>query len=603
MNNYLKKSLSDFPGYTPSATVEQISSEIGIPASKIFKLDTGENPEMEALISKKIPVELQFYMYPDPVCTDLIKLLSRYCGVDSDQILCGNGSDEIIDLVIRAVVEKNEEIIISPPTFPMYQFYAKLNGARIIEVNRNDDLSINTGQIIKKISSKTKLIIIDTPGNPTGDITPLSRLEKILKKGIPVIADEAYFEYGKVTALPLLKRYPNLIISRTLSKWAGLAGLRIGYAIARKEFIAGLLSIKPPYNINSLTQVFSVRVMQNPKPLLKKLDVQLKIRDELIEKLSQIPQLRVYPSRGAYILIKPKSSALQLQKALKTAGILVKTVNQANLQNAVKISLPSKTGAEILLKEIRNYFSRFNFDGLIFDMDGVLVDVTESYRQAIAKTVGFFTRKTGDFSTEIIMIKSIPGFNNDWDTSYMLIKLIQNQTGLNDFPENTRPLTIREKNSPLYKQIKEVFQTFYLGGQSDNNPDLKVSQPLRLKEKLLISKPFLQKLSGKYKLGIATSRPREEALFALKQFSIAGYFDEKFVVAREDVPQEKPAPDVLIEVRKRMKIKNPVYIGDTVNDFIAAESALIPFVFVGEKQLGDFQIDSVNGLKGGIINV
>lgn len=201
------------------------------------------------------------------------------------------------------------------------------------------------------------------------------------------------------------------------------------------------------------------------------------------------------------------------------------------------------------------------YDGLIFDMDGVLVDVSQSYRQAIRQTAGYFLKRNVLMS-EVDLIKNKVGMNNDWDASYVLI----NKPEIN------------------YNTVKDYFQKLYLGDRKNIG--------LIDKEKLLISKQNLQLLKNKYKkLGIATGRPKEEAEYVIKKNNLEKIFD--CIVAMEDVVKGKPAPDSILAVIKKLCLKQTVYIGDSPSDVIASEKAQIPSIFVGRQNIGTIRFQTV----------
>ncbi len=214
-------------------------------------------------------------------------------------------------------------------------------------------------------------------------------------------------------------------------------------------------------------------------------------------------------------------------------------------------------------------------DGIIFDMDGVLVDVSQSYRRAIMLT-------SGKNPKYVDKIKLLAGFNNDWDATYALIY------GIN---KRLKPTARRFKK---YTEVKDRFQLIYLGKNFDG---------LILNEKRLINFSTLSALAKIYKLGIATSRPRQEALFALKNLGLIKFFDERFIVAQEDAKREKPAPDPLLEAKNRLGVKQPIYVGDSVNDVIAAKKAKMPCVYIGDQKLGNFNIKNINLLEDAIYSV
>lgn len=226
-------------------------------------------------------------------------------------------------------------------------------------------------------------------------------------------------------------------------------------------------------------------------------------------------------------------------------------------------------------------------DSVIFDMDGVLVDVSQSYRVAIEKTVNFFLKCKGlsikATLEDVTEIKNLTGFNNDWDATYVLLAFLSKGVKREKFRKEIQTFPEINKKNKEYKKIREVFQTFY--------------QNLNSSEKCLISKKLLARLINmNLKLGIATGRPREEALFAVRNFNLQAFFPENYIVALEDTAKEKPSPDPLIEVKKRMQVKNPVYVGDTISDVVTAKKAKMPCIFIGDGNLGDFQIKNVNKL-------
>jgi HAD superfamily hydrolase (TIGR01548 family) len=197
-----------------------------------------------------------------------------------------------------------------------------------------------------------------------------------------------------------------------------------------------------------------------------------------------------------------------------------------------------------------------NFDGLIFDMDGVLVDVSQSYRKAIRQTAGYFLKRNV-LMAEVDEIKSKVGMNNDWDATYALI---------ND-------LTI------TYESVRAYFQKIYLGGLINN-------------EKLFISKETLLLLKNRYKkLGIATGRPKEEANYVIQKNGLQGIFD--CIIAMEDVINSKPSPDSILAVIKKLNLKQTIYIGDSPNDAIAAKRANIPSIFVGKQNIGTIKFQNI----------
>lgn len=356
ISQLVRPELKKFISYKASPALGEISREIGIPMEEIIKLDAGENPYVENLQNKKLLFNMKFYPYPDSQCILLRQKLALYTRYPPEWIICGNGSDEMIDLLIRTFVSARDEIIISPPTFPMYQFYGQLAGAKIKSVLRTENMSIDAEEIFNSINKKTKLIFIDSPANPAGTVMSEDAVKKLLSGKNIVVVDEAYFEYSSKTVLPLVKRYSNLVVLRTFSKWAGLAGLRIGYIIANPQIINIISSIKSPYNINSAAQTMACFVLDNKEKFLQKIKKIIFYRNLFIKELSRFPELKVYPSEGAYVVFQPKTKAAKIAVFLKGRGILVKEINQPLMKNCVRINLGMPKEMDKLIFQLRRFY-------------------------------------------------------------------------------------------------------------------------------------------------------------------------------------------------------------------------------------------------------
>lgn len=251
---------------------------------------------------------------------------------------------------------------------------------------------------------------------------------------------------------------------------------------------------------------------------------------------------------------------------------------------------------------------RINCDGIIFDMDGVLVDVSKSYRQAIKQTVELvlqikFGIKINVETKDIETLRRIPGFNNDWDLSFELARFLSAGIRRDRFFKEAKIVDVTIRRTNVYRQIKDIFQWFYLGDKLFRNiyrrsTPFAPQKGLIEAERALLDLNTLSLLSQRFTLGVVTSRPRFEALFALGNLNITPKFiKEEFVVAQEDSVKEKPEPDPLLEAQRRINAKNPIYIGDTINDVVAAQRAGIFCVYVGKRRLGDIQVNNINGIK------
>ena len=236
-------------------------------------------------------------------------------------------------------------------------------------------------------------------------------------------------------------------------------------------------------------------------------------------------------------------------------------------------------------------------DAVLFDMDGTLIDDSESYREAIrlAAEIALDQPVTHE---QVREVKRVPGFNNDWDTTWAVVHWLRE--GEIRLPSED------EQESEEYAVLRAIFQTLYLGSdawreQSGDDAPFRWDEPLMMRETRLIRKHTLDRLSG-FRLGIATARPRAEALLAVRQHDLDRYFGEQNVVGLEDAEDEKPAPDPLLELARRLDVHRAIYVGDTINDAMAALDAGMPFIHVGLEPLADPAVEQQVAYRLGSVN-
>jgi histidinol-phosphate aminotransferase len=264
-------------------------------------LDANENPYGSAL-------DTAYNRYPDPLQRELKEKISGLKRVNANQIFLGNGSDEPIDLLVRAFCNPGKDNIITmPPTYGMYEVSAGINDVQVKEVPLNEEFQISTDKVLAAIDKNTKIIFICSPNNPTGNCLYTDDIVRIIKnfEGIVVI-DEAYIDFAPDrTFVSKLKNFPNLVVLQTFSKAWGMAGLRLGMAFSSEEIIAVLNRIKPPYNINEVTQRLAGEGLRNILSKERMVERILNEREKLKEELSKISAVKkVYPSDANFLLVK-----------------------------------------------------------------------------------------------------------------------------------------------------------------------------------------------------------------------------------------------------------------------------------------------------------
>ena len=242
-------------------------------------------------------------------------------------------------------------LIVEPtPTFGMYRFSANLVKGNVLSVPRNDKFDLDVGKIAAAVNRRSKIIFIASPNNPTGNLATIQQIAELLQLGIVVVVDEAYHEYCGETVLPLLQENSNLIILRTFSKWAGLAGLRVGYGAFSTGLLQELWKIKQPYNVSVAATEAALASLSDSSNLLQ---VVSKIRSErkrLSQMLSGLPFLFPYPSHGNFVLCEVKGmNALSLHQALSTEGILVRYFDKPRLRDHIRVSVGLPQHTDFLL--------------------------------------------------------------------------------------------------------------------------------------------------------------------------------------------------------------------------------------------------------------
>ncbi|MGA3094179.1 MAG: histidinol-phosphate transaminase [Dehalococcoidales bacterium] len=355
IERFARPAMAAFKGYSACKSPDVIARKLGIPVERVVKLDANENNYGP---SPKVAKALQqyngYHIYPDAAQTELRTLLSRYTGMPAEQIVAGAGSDQLIDLLVKLFAGPGEEVINIVPSFAMYRFYADLNGAKIVEVPRDADFHIDVAAIKKAVTPKTKLIFLANPNNPTGTMTSREDVLALAQTGLPLVVDEAYYEFTDESAIPMMADYPNIMVLRTFSKWSGLAGLRVGYGVFPLRIANYLHGIRDPYNVNVAALVAVRASFRDMDYLMGNVQKIIAERERLFKELNGIKWLRPYPSKSNFILCDVlKGKAKDLQQTLEDRGILVRYYAEARLSNCIRFSVGKPDEDDILLAALR----------------------------------------------------------------------------------------------------------------------------------------------------------------------------------------------------------------------------------------------------------
>jgi histidinol-phosphate aminotransferase len=351
----IRPDLAGFGGYAAAKSPETLAGKVEVPVEKIIKLDANENPYgCSPRVNKALAAYSDINIYPDAGQTELRKLLQGYTGIGYEHIVASAGSDQLIDLILRLFIEPGDEVINCIPTFAMFQFFIGLCGGAPVIVPRDENFAVRVDAVKEAITKKTKLILLATPNNPTGTIMPRRDILEVLDTGVPVVVDEAYYEFSGETVAPLIARYPNLMVLRTFSKWAGLAGLRIGYGMFPIKIAEYLLRIKEPYCANVAAIVAVRESLQDKDYLMNLVKKVIAERERLFKELEKLEWIKPFPSQANFIYCSVlKGKASDLQQKLQTKGILVRYFDLPLLQNSLRIGVGKPEHTDALIKTLR----------------------------------------------------------------------------------------------------------------------------------------------------------------------------------------------------------------------------------------------------------
>jgi len=350
--------------YTPIAPFEVLTRRLGLSPDSIVKLDANENPYGPSpRVREALARAEALHIYPDPDQTLLREAIAKHLSLPAEHILCGAGADELIDLAARAFIQPGDPVIDLPPTFGMYRWIADVTNAAYWPVPRRADFSVDVAavrQVCQSSERSPKLLFIADPNNPDGSTISDADLRALLDLPVVVVLDEAYVDFS---AQPSRARWvldhSNLIVLRTFSKLAGMAGLRVGYGLFPLEVVGHLWKIKQPYTPNVAGSIGAIAALSDPAYLGQTVRALVAERERMRERLARFGWLHVFPSQANFVLCRiaedaplpagDQPAARRLKHALEQRGVLVRYFDRDGLRDCIRISVgrPDQTDALI----------------------------------------------------------------------------------------------------------------------------------------------------------------------------------------------------------------------------------------------------------------
>ncbi|MEK7785261.1 MAG: aminotransferase class I/II-fold pyridoxal phosphate-dependent enzyme, partial [Chloroflexota bacterium] len=320
INSLIRPEIITIEPYTPIVPFEVLSARLGRAPQDIIKLDANENPYGPSPKAREALGNLEFaHIYPDPESTALRTALARHLNLPAENILAGAGADELIDLILRLFLRPGDAVIDCPPTFGMYSFDTAVNAGRLIQIPRREDFSVDVdafplllnGALRYRTRSgprvrPPKILFLASPNNPDGSLLSDSDLRRLLALPLVVVLDEAYIEFAgeNTSRASWVLEHDNLIVLRTFSKRAGLAGLRVGYGIFPSALMPHLWKIKQPYNVSVAASAAAIASLDDAGYMAQVVAKLVAERKRMAEALSKLPFLKVYPSHSNFVLCR-----------------------------------------------------------------------------------------------------------------------------------------------------------------------------------------------------------------------------------------------------------------------------------------------------------
>ena len=356
----VRPELEQVAPYVSGETLAAFSARVGIPVERLVKLNSNESPYPPSpRVQAALGNYAQYNLYPDAAAPALHAALERYTGVPKEHIFLSNGSNELIHLLWQVFLNPGDGVLLCPPTFSLYATSTSICGGTLVSVPRGPDYSVDLDAIREALRPDTRIIILCSPNNPTGNSMPVADIEALLDTGRIVVVDEAYIEFtadqDRLSAARLVPHYDNLVVLRTFSKWAGLAGLRLGYGMFPPWIIPHLQKLQMPFEVNVAAHIAAVETLADLDYVQRNIALIVAERARVFEVMAAQPFLRPLPSEANFLLVQLTDERIQLadiRAAMEAEGILVRFFHSPDMARAFRVSIGTPAATEALARAL-----------------------------------------------------------------------------------------------------------------------------------------------------------------------------------------------------------------------------------------------------------
>jgi histidinol-phosphate aminotransferase len=360
----IRELFGHFEEYGWETPTWEIAAKLGLPVSEVVRLDTNTSPFRPESALRDLGLALsalEINEYPDTSYLAIRERLSSYTGKGLERFVVTNGADEGLDIAAKVFLDPGDEVVIPTPTYAMYGIASSIMGASVVSVPRRRDFSLDVEAILAAITAKTKVIFLCNPNNPTGDWAPTEEVERLAKEtGVAVVIDEAYFEYCGKSAIDLSDRLENIIVCRTLSKAFSMAGVRIGYLVAKAETVSKLNAVRPPNSLSVISLVLGQAALDHRDEMERNVRATVGERENLLRRLSGINGIEPYPTQTNFILFRVlDGDADAVHAKLMSKGLVLRNVSKRKgIENCLRTTVSTPEVNERLAGELETALAR-----------------------------------------------------------------------------------------------------------------------------------------------------------------------------------------------------------------------------------------------------